>query len=254
MKTKICSKCKEEKEIYNFRFRSDTKKYRNICKECEKLYKQDYYEKNKEKISKKNKIYAENNKKKINEYKKQWEINNPEKVKKARKKYREKNIEIIRKNAKEKRKERYQKNREKEINFSKKYYQNNKEKVNLAKNKYNKKRFKDDSLYLFKAKIRSFIWKSLNRKSIIKSDETLNILGCSYEFLERYLKQTYYNNYGVDYDSSIKVHIDHIIPLATAKNEEEVIKLCHYSNLQLLKAEDNLKKGDKLNWKLQKID
>lgn len=37
MKTKICSKCKEEKEIYNFRFRSGTKKYRNICKECEKL-------------------------------------------------------------------------------------------------------------------------------------------------------------------------------------------------------------------------
>ena len=35
---------------------------------------------------------------------------------------------------------------------------------------------------------------------------------------------------------------------------KEVIKLCHYSNLQLLKEEDNLRKGDKLNWELKKID
>ena len=35
---------------------------------------------------------------------------------------------------------------------------------------------------------------------------------------------------------------------------KEVIKLCHYSNLQLLKEEDNLRKDDKLNWKLVEID
>lgn len=32
--------------------------------------------------------------------------------------------------------------------------------------------------------------------------------------------------------------------IATAKNPEEVEKLCHYSNLQMLTPEDNLKKGD----------
>ena len=47
------------------------------------------------------------------------------------------------------------------------------------------------------------------------------------------------------------VHIDHIIPMSTAKSEEEVIKLNQYTNLQLLKAEDNLEKSDKLNWKLE---
>lgn len=47
------------------------------------------------------------------------------------------------------------------------------------------------------------------------------------------------------------VNIDHIIPLATAKNEEDVMKLCHYSNLQLLKAKDNIEKGAKLNWRLK---
>jgi hypothetical protein len=41
-------------------------------------------------------------------------------------------------------------------------------------------------------------------------------------------------------------HIDHVIPLSSAKTEEEVYKLCHYTNLQPLWAEDNLKKGSKI--------
>ncbi len=32
----VCSKCKEEKPIYFFDFRSDTKKYRGVCKTCHK--------------------------------------------------------------------------------------------------------------------------------------------------------------------------------------------------------------------------
>jgi hypothetical protein len=41
-------------------------------------------------------------------------------------------------------------------------------------------------------------------------------------------------------------HIDHIIPLASAKTEEEMIKLCHYTNLQPLWAIENMSKGSKI--------
>ena len=40
-------------------------------------------------------------------------------------------------------------------------------------------------------------------------------------------------------------HVDHIVPLAIADTEEKVKELTHYSNLQLLLAVENLKKGKK---------
>ena len=70
------------------------------------------------------------------------------------------------------------------------------------------------------------------------------------EFFAEYLLQTFKNNYGYEWNKVARVHIDHTTPLATATTEEEVSKLCHYTNLQLLKAEDNLNKKDKLDWRI----
>ena len=47
------------------------------------------------------------------------------------------------------------------------------------------------------------------------------------------------------------MHVDHIIPLSTANTEEDILKLCNFKNLQLLKAKDNLDKKDKLNWEVR---
>jgi len=40
--------------------------------------------------------------------------------------------------------------------------------------------------------------------------------------------------------------IDHIIPLSSATTKEELIKLCHYTNLQPLWWWENLEKGNKI--------
>ena len=76
------------------------------------------------------------------------------------------------------------------------------------------------------------------------------LIGCTLEEFVGHLKATYYQNYGVEYDGTRNVHIDHIIPISTAKTEDDVKRLCHWSNLQLLNAEDNLKKSDSLEWGL----
>ena len=66
--------------------------------------------------------------------------------------------------------------------------------------------------------------------------------------MTKYLLKTFKDRYGYEWDGKESVHIDHIMPLATAKTEEEVIKLCYYTNLQLLKAEDNWRKSDRLDF------
>lgn len=45
-----------------------------------------------------------------------------------------------------------------------------------------------------------------------------------------------WENYG-------KWEIDHIVPLSSAKTEEELYSLCRYTNLQPLWKTDNIKKG-----------
>ena len=51
---------------------------------------------------------------------------------------------------------------------------------------------------------------------------------------------------GMSWDNRKEWHIDHIVPLASAKDEETMNKLCHYTNLQPLWAEENLSKGARL--------
>ena len=46
-------------------------------------------------------------------------------------------------------------------------------------------------------------------------------------------------------------HIDHIIPLASAKNEDELLVLCKYTNLAPLSAKDNIRKGSRVDLKVK---
>jgi hypothetical protein len=93
--------------------------------------------------------------------------------------------------------------------------------------------------------IRSLIRNSFNKINKNKSKLTEEILGCTFEEFKIHLESKFepwmtwenrglYNgelNYGWD--------IDHIIPLATASSEEDVIRLNHYSNLQPLCSKIN---------------
>jgi hypothetical protein len=74
----------------------------------------------------------------------------------------------------------------------------------------------------------------------------LEIVGLSSEELKIYIESKFlegmtWENYGLH-----GWHIDHIIPLSSVKTEDEIIKLCHYTNLQPLWAKDNLSKHNKI--------
>jgi hypothetical protein len=104
-------------------------------------------------------------------------------------------------------------------------------------------RYKNDSIYRLKQLLRKRLRDILRSKQIHKKVHTLDILGCSPSYLKEHLEHQFKE--GMNWDNQGKWHIDHIIPLSSGNTEEEIIKLCHYTNLQPLWAIDNMKKGSK---------
>jgi hypothetical protein len=84
----------------------------------------------------------------------------------------------------------------------------------------------------------------LTTKNITKNNKTFNIIGCNPQELKEYLEKQFVD--GMTWENRCKWHIDHKIPLSSAKTEEEIYKLCHYTNLQPLWAKDNIKKSNQI--------
>lgn len=176
--------------------------------------------------------YRKKNKEKLALQKKEWYINNPEKIKVSTIKNKDNKKEINKK---------YSLKNKKNLNLKKREWaNNNKEKVKISKLKYETKRLKNDPLYKLKHNIACGFRQSLKRNCYTKKSRTHEILGCSYEQFKQYLESKFeswmsWENYGL-YNGipNYGWDIDHVIPTSSAKTEEEVINLNHYSNLQPL--------------------
>lgn len=259
METKICNKCGIEKNIDEFELRKDTGKYRNECKECKKNYLKKYYQDNRERLIELDKKRYEKNKDKILEYHKIYDLEHKDIIKEKKKKYYEDNKEFFLKKQKEYRENHLEqvkaskqtlKYRTWKKEYRKRYKEEHPEKIKEA-TQYFLQRLKNDPIFKLKHQTRNLIKDSFKRRKHYKVDKAEEILGCNIDDFIKYLLTTFKNNYGYEWDGNEKVHIDHIIPLSTAKTESEVYKLCHYTNLQLLKAKDNLEKHDNLDWNLK---
>ena len=200
---KRCLRCKEEKDLIDFSKDKNKKDGLNInCRSCCKLLYNRYREDNKEKESERGKIYN-----------KQKRIINKDLVKEYKKEYFQKNKELI------------------AIKRRNKY--------NINKDIINQKR-RDDIPKRLNNIIGSLIRSHLKGNGFDKKLRTYEIIGCSPIDLKIYLELKFedwmtwenrglYNgelNYGWD--------IDHIIPISSAKTEDEILKLNHYTNLQPL--------------------
>lgn len=96
-----------------------------------------------------------------------------------------------------------------------------------------------------KLKQKSKEYYAKNKESVKKSLKTEQILGCTFAEFKDHIEQQMPIGKSIKDLGQFKYHIDHNIPLAKANTKEEVIKLCHYTNLQPLWWEDNLMKKDK---------
>jgi hypothetical protein len=219
-----------KKCINEFGKHSQTKdKLQCRCKECRKIDKKEDYQKHKKSISHRQKKYKEDNCEKLLEYSRKYYHENKEKLLKNKKEYYKKNSEII---------------YEKLLIYNK----NNREKVNHYKNQYNKEKKKSSTLYKLKISMRDRLNKYFKYSSLNKNNKTFNIIGCTPNYLKEHLEIQFTHGMSWENHGLFGWHIDHIVPLSSAKTEEDLYKLCHYTNLQPLWAKDNLSKSSKLDY------
>jgi hypothetical protein len=210
METKICSKCKLEINISNFS--KNTKKKDGLqseCKMCQKEYREininsrkQYYNENKEKLLSYNKIYYRNNSNELNQSNKLYRIKNKNEIAIKEKIHKQNNIKIRNEN-------------------------------------YNKI-ILTDTIFKLKESVRKSIQQSFKLKNKIKISKTQDILGCSFGEFKIHIESQFtswmdWGNYGkYNGEKNFGWDIDHRVPLSSAKTEEDIVRLNHYTNLQPL--------------------
>jgi len=108
---------------------------------------------------------------------------------------------------------------------------------------YEKRRRERDPIYALGERIGSAIRQSLIKNGYTKKNRVSEILGCSFAEFSAHIERQFLR--GMSWENRSDWHIDHIIPISTAKTEDEVIALHHFTNLRPLWAVDNAEKGDK---------
>lgn len=207
--TKLCPKCRETKLAEDFnKHKSNRYGLDCYCKACKKKHR----DSKRDYYLAKAKVYQKANKQRIKEVK--------------RKRYLKKREQILAK-----------------VN---EYRLKNREKINKARQKNERKRYYSDPVFKTAFKLRRRINIALRNHEQGTRSKTLQSVGLkSWRCLYEHLKNTAIRNYGY-FDSEIGYHVDHIIPLSSAKTPEEVIQLNHYMNLQFLTAQDNFKKSNRM--------
>lgn len=103
-----------------------------------------------------------------------------------------------------------------------------------------------DPLFKLKETLRKSTADAFNKNRWHKCGSTEKILGISYELAKQHIERQFTAGMSWDNHGMNGWHIDHKIPLASAKTEEDLRALCHYTNLQPLWAKENLEKSDKI--------
>lgn len=233
MDKKTCSKCGETKLLIEFSKRKESKDgHRGVCKSCKNTP---------ERRKKRNEFMRADRKANPEKYKKidkaKYEKHKP-KILAQRKVYWEENKEVI----SEKKKAHYEINKDAILESNRKYQKNNRESINANKREYESKRRKNDTLY----RLMRFHRDSLTRIAKVikgkKEKASAEYLGCSIKEFKNYIESKWQKGMSWSNNTMHGWHMDHIIPLFSAKTEQDIIKLCHYTNVQPLWAKDHIEK------------
>lgn len=252
MTTKICSKCKQDKELSCFPFYKykGEQKRKAHCKDCQRKLHKDWYEKNEKYAKSKRKEYVEKNRDAISQQRKKYYMDNIEELKRKdrenyynnrdemlakKKEYYRKNIENSRAYARE----RYWKNLEENRSRSRKYW-DNPENDEKRKEAYRRRISNDPDFFkrYYEMNKDRYMEHNARRRSLQKNSS----LNLSEEQIQQ-MRDTYWLARDLTTITGEPYEVDHIIPL----RGKDICGLHVPWNLQVLPMDLNRSKNNRYN-------
>lgn len=205
---KSCVKCKSTKPLCDFhKDRSKRDGRATVCKKCRSDYIAEYYQKNAERLK---------------QVSRDWYAANKERAKARARQYYLDNIEAFRE-------------------YRKAQYWNNRDAAIRAACDYLLERQKRDPIFRLELRCRKRVWAAFFESGYSKKTKTFKMIGLNKRDLAQYIESKFED--GMSWENYGEWHIDHIIPFKAASTPEQIEALCHYTNLQPLWAEENIKKS-----------
>jgi hypothetical protein len=125
------------------------------------------------------------------------------------------------------------------------YVEANKEKIQERSKEYVAKRWSERRKDKSQHYINELIKNGIRRYIVDKRGKSYrDILGDTFDNVRLHIERQFKE--GMSWSNFGEWHIDHIVPLASGNNNDEWIKLNHYTNLQPLWAKENLQKGARI--------
>lgn len=111
-----------------------------------------------------------------------------------------------------------------------------------------KKKYAKDDLFKLQQNMRTRICAVLSRAGSSKNSRTMDLVGCTASELREHIERKFLPGMTWNNKGHCGWHIDHIVPLSRFDlvDEEQQKAAFHYTNLQPLWAEDNLRKSNKV--------
>ena len=245
---RLCTCC--DKMLTLDRFTPHGTIHRSQCKECRRPKDKGWRDENIDVLRQKKREYRSTHLDEEREAGRRFREKNREYVASYMKTYKTENEERLRIY----RQEYYQKNKERII----RYAQENRERIIAVSKIRHQERRKTDKGYSMKATIRSRVGNYIKFYGGRKDSPTFGLIGCTVDFLMEHLESLFgagmtWDNYGAyRRGGPMKWQIDHIIPCAAFNlTDLEQQKECfHWTNCQPLWADENIRKGKRLDWKL----
>lgn len=214
---------------------------------CRRLKDRLRYEQNKESIILKVSQWQKSNKEKLSIKSRRWRENNPESDKLVKTSYVTNNKQRIKQRRAQLRLNWSEQKIKRVRSIGTRWRSENRQTVNAKKNVWRNNRLKTNQLYKLQCDISNCIRASFRKKGISKNRIASNaIIGCSQLYFRKYIESLFTDGMTWANKGKSGWHLDHMIPISSAKTSYDLLRLNHHTNFQPLWWYDNLEKSDSI--------